>query len=383
MARIRNRRKPVAEMNVVPYIDVMLVLLVIFMVTAPMLNQGVKVDLPKVSTEVLPQDNNARVLTVSIKADRTYYWNMGEEVQTEQTRNSEAAVSLDKLVGAVRGILAENSRQGKKVQVYVRGDKAVDYGAVMAVMGGLQQAGVGNVGLITEAPDASRGTGVLFTVVLAGPRAVGLHAVLFGLLFVSFASTPDLPPARPVVQATLYEMKSKSQAESQTRQKIAGEAKKTAAREFEMEQLQQRKAEEQRIAAAKAEEQKRAEAARKAEAEKKAAEQKRQAEVARKKAEDEAKKKLPRRRPGKRPKRKRPARPPRRWPRRRPPRKRLPARRRKNSAPRHWLSCSRRIPNARPRWPMRSAKRRWATSTICCVCARPRAGAVRPPLVPT
>ena len=152
MARIRNRRKPVAEMNVVPYIDVMLVLLVIFMVTAPMLNQGVKVDLPKVSTEVLPQDNNARVLTVSIKADRTYYWNMGEEVQTEQTRNSEAAVSLDKLVGAVRGILTENSRQGKKVQVYVRGDKAVDYGAVMAVMGGLQQAGVSNVGLITEAP---------------------------------------------------------------------------------------------------------------------------------------------------------------------------------------------------------------------------------------
>ena len=152
MARIRNRRKPVAEMNVVPYIDVMLVLLVIFMVTAPMLNQGVKVDLPKVSTEVLPQDNNARVLTVSIKADRTYYWNMGEEVRAEQTRNSESAVSLDKLVGAVRGILAENSRQGKKVQVYVRGDKAVDYGAVMAVMGGLQQAGVGNVGLITEAP---------------------------------------------------------------------------------------------------------------------------------------------------------------------------------------------------------------------------------------
>lgn len=152
MARIRNRRKPVAEMNVVPYIDVMLVLLVIFMVTAPMLNQGVPVDLPKVSTDVLPQDNNARVLTVSIKADRTYYWNMGEEVQTEQTRSSEAAVSLDGLVGAVRGILAENSRQGKKVQVYVRGDKAVDYGSVMAVMGGLQQAGVGNVGLITEAP---------------------------------------------------------------------------------------------------------------------------------------------------------------------------------------------------------------------------------------
>lgn len=152
MARIRNRRKPVAEMNVVPYIDVMLVLLVIFMVTAPMLNQGVKVDLPKVSSEVLPQDNNARVLTVSIKADRSYYWNMGEEVDPDQSKSSETAVSLDQLVAAVNGIMAENTRQGKKVQVFVRGDKAVDYGAVMAVMGGLQQAGVGNVGLITEAP---------------------------------------------------------------------------------------------------------------------------------------------------------------------------------------------------------------------------------------
>ncbi len=152
MARIRNRRKPVAEMNVVPYIDVMLVLLVIFMVTAPMLNQGVKVDLPKVSSEVLPQDNNARVLTVSIKADRSYYWNMGEEVDPDQSKSSETAVNLDQLIAAVNGIMAENTRQGKKVQVFVRGDKAVDYGAVMAVMGGLQQAGVGNVGLITEAP---------------------------------------------------------------------------------------------------------------------------------------------------------------------------------------------------------------------------------------
>ncbi|MFC5698117.1 protein TolR [Pseudomonas sp. GCM10022186] len=152
MARIRHKRKPVAEMNVVPYIDVMLVLLVIFMVTAPMLNQGVKVDLPKVSSEALPQDNNARVLTISIKADKSYYWNMGEEVETDQTRKSETSVSLDQLVQAASGIMSENSRQGKTVQVFVRGDKTVDYGAVMAVMGGLQKAGVANVGLITEAP---------------------------------------------------------------------------------------------------------------------------------------------------------------------------------------------------------------------------------------
>ncbi|PJI49368.1 MAG: protein TolR [Pseudomonas sp.] len=152
MARVRHKRKPVAEMNVVPYIDVMLVLLVIFMVTAPMLNQGVKVDLPKVSSEALPQDNDSRVLTISIKADKTYYWNMGSEVDPDQGKSSQTAVELDQLVNAATGIMAENSRQGKKVQVFVRGDKAVDYGSVMAVMGGLQKAGVGNVGLITEAP---------------------------------------------------------------------------------------------------------------------------------------------------------------------------------------------------------------------------------------
>ncbi|AKX47648.1 biopolymer transporter TolR [Thiopseudomonas alkaliphila] len=150
MARIRNRRKPVAEMNVVPYIDVMLVLLVIFMVTAPMLNQGVKVDLPQVSSEVLPQDNDALVLTISIKADKTYYWNTGAEVDVDTVQDE--AVSLEQMTTAAQAIIAANSAQGKKVQVFVRADKAVDYGSVMAAMGGLQQAGVTDVGLITEAP---------------------------------------------------------------------------------------------------------------------------------------------------------------------------------------------------------------------------------------
>ncbi|MFT0212998.1 protein TolR [Pseudomonas sp. F1_0610] len=150
MARIRNRRKPVAEMNVVPYIDVMLVLLVIFMVTAPMLNQGVKVDLPKVSSEVLPQDNNSLVLTISIKADKTYYWNTGNEVDVETEQ--ERAVTLADMTKAAQAIIGANGAQGKPVQVYVRADKAVDYGTVMAAMGGLQQAGVADVGLITEAP---------------------------------------------------------------------------------------------------------------------------------------------------------------------------------------------------------------------------------------
>lgn len=132
--------------------------------------------------------------------------------------------------------------------------------------------------------------------------AVGLHVLMFAMLFVSFAFSPELPPARPVVQATLYQLKSQSQATTQTTQKVAGEAQKTSAPQFETERLEQKKAEEQKLAQAKAAEQKKAEearkaeaakaeAAKKAEAEKKAAEQKRQADIAKKRAEEEAKKK--------------------------------------------------------------------------------------------
>ncbi|SDA54621.1 Cell division and transport-associated protein TolA [Pseudomonas sp. NFPP33] len=135
--------------------------------------------------------------------------------------------------------------------------------------------------------------------------AVGLHVLMFAMLFVSFAFTPELPPARPVVQATLYQLQSQSQATMQTTQKVAGEAQKTSAPQFETERLEQKKAEEQKqaqaeaqkvAAAKKAEEQKQAEEARKAEAAKKAeadkaAEQKRQADIAKKRAEEEAKKK--------------------------------------------------------------------------------------------
>jgi len=152
MARIRNRRKPVAEMNVVPYIDVMLVLLVIFMVTAPMLNQGVAVELPKVESQALPQDNNARVLTISIKADQTYYWNMGDTVETGQNRASEQATELPALVQAVAAIVRQSGEQGQRLQIFLRGDRSIPYEAVMKVMSGLQQADVNNVGLITEAP---------------------------------------------------------------------------------------------------------------------------------------------------------------------------------------------------------------------------------------
>ncbi|KTB75125.1 MULTISPECIES: cell envelope integrity protein TolA [Pseudomonas] len=154
--------------------------------------------------------------------------------------------------------------------------------------------------------------------------AVALHILIFGMLFVSFAMTPDLPEAKPIVQATLYQLKSKSQATTQTNQKIAGEAKKTAARQTEVEQLEQKKIEQLKQEAVKAAEQKKEESAQKAEEQKaadeakkaeqkaeeakkaddakkadeakkvadaKKLEEKQQADIAKKKAEEEAKKK--------------------------------------------------------------------------------------------
>ena len=128
--------------------------------------------------------------------------------------------------------------------------------------------------------------------------AVALHALMFAMLFVSFQFAPELPPAKPIVQATLYQLKSQSQATTQTNQKIAGEAKKTAARQYEQEQLEAKKEEQKKQEAA---EQKQAEAAKQAEvAEKKAeaqkaeeakkAEQKKLADIAKKKSEEEKKK---------------------------------------------------------------------------------------------
>ncbi|MGE6659732.1 cell envelope integrity protein TolA [Pseudomonas sp. NPDC077408] len=154
-----------------------------------------------------------------------------------------------------------------------------------------------------QQPDRSRSESLYWPTILA----VGLHVIIFGMLFVSFAMTPELPPSKPIVQATLYQLKSQSQAKVQTNQKIAGEAQKTAAKQYEAEQLEQRKVEQQKQAAAKAAEQKKADEARKAETAKadavkkaaeakkadeaKKAEQLKQAEIAKKKAAEEVQKK--------------------------------------------------------------------------------------------
>lgn len=127
--------------------------------------------------------------------------------------------------------------------------------------------------------------------------AVTFHVLMFAMLFVSFAMTPELPPSRPIVQATLYQLKSQSQATVQTNQKIAGEAKKTKASTHETEQLEQKKNEQEKLEVAKAAEQKKANEvkkaaeAKKADEAKKSAEQKKLADVALKKKAEEEKKK--------------------------------------------------------------------------------------------
>ena len=143
---VRKKRRMMAEINVVPYIDVMLVLLVIFMVTAPMLTQGVKVELPKVASEALPTNTQQQILTLSVQADGRYYWNLGSELNSE--RQGDSVVGLEEMTAKVTQIIAERG----DTQVYIRADQAADYATVLAGIAALQQGGVSNLGLITETP---------------------------------------------------------------------------------------------------------------------------------------------------------------------------------------------------------------------------------------
>jgi biopolymer transport protein TolR len=140
MARHRVRKKPMAEINVVPYIDVMLVMLVIFMVTAPLLTQGVSIDLPEAAAEPMPDTDN-EPLVVSVDADGNLYLNVGDAPSEP--------VDGETLVQKVSAVLR---RQPDK-SVMVRGDHSVDYGTVISALVLLQSAEIKNVGLVTEPPE--------------------------------------------------------------------------------------------------------------------------------------------------------------------------------------------------------------------------------------
>lgn len=135
------RRKPMSEINVVPYIDVMLVLLVIFMVTAPMLTQGVKVDLPQTTSDPIQAEKDTESVVVSVDANGAYYLQVGDE--------GSDPMPLVRLQEQVGKIMAERTNR----EVLVRGDQNVQYGNVVRLMSALQQAGATNVGLITEAEE--------------------------------------------------------------------------------------------------------------------------------------------------------------------------------------------------------------------------------------
>jgi len=146
MARQRVRKRPMADINVVPYIDVMLVLLVIFMITAPLLTQGVKVELPKADAEVV-ESANEEPLIVTVDAAGNYHLNIGNDSQNGVGKG----IGADVLKKRVATVL----RRKPKIQVLVRGDKDVNYGKVIRAMTLLKQAGVESVGLVTEPADTT------------------------------------------------------------------------------------------------------------------------------------------------------------------------------------------------------------------------------------
>lgn len=135
MARSKKHRLA-AEINVVPYIDVMLVLLVIFMVSAPLLTQGVPVDLPQSNSNPLDM-NQEEPLIVSIKADGSLYVNVSDE---------ETAKSMQ----MIQDVVAKIVKAKPNTPVLVWGDAAVPYGDVVTLMAKLQEVGVIQVGLVTE-----------------------------------------------------------------------------------------------------------------------------------------------------------------------------------------------------------------------------------------
>lgn len=133
--RHRRRRAAVmAEINVTPMVDVMLVLLIIFMVAAPLLTVGVPIDLPQTQAKTLDIDKEP--LTLSVKVDGKVFLGENTEIQ------------LDEIVAKLTAITA--ARAGMDERIFVRGDKKVDYGTVMKVMGRLSAAGFKRVALVTE-----------------------------------------------------------------------------------------------------------------------------------------------------------------------------------------------------------------------------------------
>ena len=136
--RAKGRRAPMADINVTPLVDVMLVLLIIFMVTAPLMTAGVPVNLPDSRAKALDQDQKP----VDIAVDRDGTIHIGDD-----------AVTIEELPDRLSVIASERRQGDKPPQVFLRADKALDYGRVMEVMGELNRAGLNRVALVSNAKE--------------------------------------------------------------------------------------------------------------------------------------------------------------------------------------------------------------------------------------
>lgn len=137
----KRKRGPIAEINVVPYIDVMLVLLVIFMITAPLMSQGVKVDLPQAAAKNITSDQQSPII-VTVDAKGQYFLNIASQ--------PDQPIAPQALLTRVAAELTLAHQSGQKRPVMVKGDRNAEYGQVVGAMVLLQQAGAADVGLITE-----------------------------------------------------------------------------------------------------------------------------------------------------------------------------------------------------------------------------------------
>ncbi len=147
--RAKGRRRPMAEINVVPYIDVMLVLLVIFMITAPMLNLGVEVELPKADAEPMDIEENNEPLVVTVLANGDLYLNAGGDLDG----TSSGLIDPESLRTTVTAIV----RRNPQIPVLVGGDEGASYGQVYGALALLQAAGVGKVGLMSDPAELGYG----------------------------------------------------------------------------------------------------------------------------------------------------------------------------------------------------------------------------------
>ncbi|OGT42466.1 MAG: protein TolR [Gammaproteobacteria bacterium RIFCSPHIGHO2_12_FULL_40_19] len=138
------RRRPISEMNLVPYIDVMLVLLVIFMITAPLLTQGVHVQLPSASAKALPPKKDMPII-VSVDSRGELFLNTAP--------TPDQPITPQNLMSAVSMQITTAQTEHKEQDIYVKGDRNANYGQVMQAMVLLQKAGAADVGLITKNPD--------------------------------------------------------------------------------------------------------------------------------------------------------------------------------------------------------------------------------------